>query len=45
MENNAVRACGTYADIESIDNNLIEEWNKLDANEEAPDEMVRYGYR
>lgn len=42
MENNGVRARGSYADIDSIDSGLIEEWNSLIANEEARDELIRY---
>lgn len=41
MENNAVRARGSYADIELIDSHLIHEWNTLIANEEARDEFIR----
>lgn len=42
MENNGVRAKGSYADIESTDSDLIQEWNTLIANEEARDELIRY---
>lgn len=44
MENNAVRARGSYTDIESLDNELIMEWNLLIANEEANDKLIRYRY-
>lgn len=42
MENNGVRAKGSYADIESTDGDLIQEWNTLIANEEARDELIRF---
>lgn len=42
MENNGVRARGSYADIDSIDSDLIQEWNLLIANEEARDELIRF---
>lgn len=42
MENNGVRARGSYAEIDSTDSGLIQEWNLLIANEEARDELIRF---
>lgn len=42
MENNTVRAKGTYRDIESIDGELIKEWNSIIVKENAFDELSRF---
>lgn len=42
MENNRVRAKGTYRDIESIDGALIKEWNSIIVKENAIDELSRF---
>lgn len=42
MENNRIRAKGTYRVIESKDYELIEEWNSIIAKENAKDEMAWY---
>lgn len=40
MENNRIRAKGTYRVIESKDYELIEEWNSIIAKENAKDETA-----
>lgn len=40
MENNSIRAKGTYRVIESKDYELIQEWNAIIAKENAKDENV-----
>lgn len=40
MENNSIRAKGTYRVIESKDYELIQEWNSIIAKENAKDENV-----
>lgn len=42
MENNSIRAKGTYRVIESKDYELIEEWKSIIAKENAKDEIVWY---
>lgn len=42
MENNGIRAKGTYRDIETEDVKLIQEWNSIIAKENAQDESIRY---
>lgn len=42
MENNSIRAKGTYRVIESKDYELIQEWNSIIAKENAKDENVWY---
>lgn len=42
MENNSIRAKGTYRDIETDDVKLIQEWNSIIAKENAQDESIRY---
>lgn len=42
MENNRIRAKGTYRVIESKDYELIEEWNSIIAKENAKDESAWY---
>lgn len=42
MENNSVRAKGTYRVIESKDYELIQEWNTIIAKENAKDESIGY---
>lgn len=42
MENNGIRAKGTYRDIENTDCDLILEWNSIIAKENAKDESIRY---
>lgn len=42
MENNSIRAKGTYRDIETDDAKLIQEWNSIIAKENAQDESIRY---
>lgn len=41
MENNYVRAAGTYKDIESIDSNLIREWTSTIEKENAKEMLLR----
>lgn len=45
MENNSIRAKGTYRVIESKDYELIQEWNSIIAKENAKDENVWYVIR
>lgn len=40
MENNSVRAKGTYRVIESKDYELIQQWNAIIAKENAKDESI-----
>lgn len=42
MENNGIRAKGTYRLIESKDYELIQEWNSIIAKENARDESIWY---
>lgn len=42
MENNRVRAKGTYRVIESKDYELIQKWNAIIAKENAKDESIEY---
>lgn len=42
MENNSIRAKGTYRVIENKDYELIEEWKSIIAKENAKDEIVWY---
>lgn len=44
MENNSVRAYGTYGEIENNDPSLVQEWNSIIASQDNKDmHQLRFG--
>lgn len=41
MENNCIRACGTFSEIENNDPELAQQWNLTIANENSSDVQLR----